>query len=375
MFYVMLIGSATTGVPIWVMFSVACAAMVAIAPLCTYVLCADGLRTSRCTAVGAALVLAASAQLANTFYLQSLGTLCVAAIGPLALALSLLACREFHLRITVLLAIVCGGMLFNYYPGAAVIMVLLASVVVTAVVASHITIKQALVLTCSVVAILLIVSVPYLGNIIRSLSFEMAGNMLIERSASEIQQTFALALTERVIPFLWGFQPLTSSISGLLGLTFPITFSLGVVFTLIMGLSLYYADWPTRTLFSSSLLTYILTVIFYSFRGVGYGVFKLIAWGQPFLLVAAVGCCVSMYTKLSPRTTWLSQVPLMLMAILFLTNLQLTLWLGAGAIGSGLGSVLHNIPGFHMDDFQKMEGLPGNVPIVSAAGDPVVNRW
>ncbi len=195
MFYVMLIGSATTGVPIWVMFSVACAAMVAIAPLCTYVLCADGLRTSRCTAVGAALVLAASAQLANTFYLQSLGTLCVAAIGPLALALSLLACREFHLRITVLLAIVCGGMLFNYYPGAAVIMVLLASVVVTAVVASHITIKQALVLTCSVVAILLIVSVPYLGNIIRSLSFEMSGNMLIERSASEIQQTFALALS------------------------------------------------------------------------------------------------------------------------------------------------------------------------------------
>lgn len=374
--YVAFMAHVTAGAPIWALFSVCGAAMVALAPLSVYVLCEEGLRTSRSIAIIAAVVTASSAQLADTFFSDSLGTLSVMAIGPAIIAVALLLVQEFQWKTSILLVLLWCGMLYNYYPGTALLAVLVAAIVLAAILERKITLRAAVLITGMAGILLLAVSLGYAGNVIRNLAHETSGSMILQKR-SEIELSFDLALTERIVPYIWGLRTLAGGPDFLGPFTLPLGIAFGGILSVLAALSIYWGAWSSRLRFGALLAAYGVACGFYQFRQVGYGVFKLVAWGQPILIVAAVGCCWGLAVQLKRRSLRAWYVPVAGLAALLLWNAYVTLWLGRACVtGNVFAGVPDNLPGATLANFQALEAPANHLGgIVSVIGDPVANRW
>jgi hypothetical protein len=370
--------SLLTGAPAGLLFGVVTAAVTAIAPASVYVLSQFGLKLPREISLAAASLTACSALLAYTLYLHSLGTMTVIAILPAGIAFALDFLRDPLSQKLPAVVLIVVAMYYDYFPGFAFLVVAIGTAALITLLSNKSRIRSVFLLAVSTVAVLFAVSTSHAVIILRRLIFEGTTDRLVTRE--ELHTTFALALTERGLPFFWGLwlpympgnaffgnQDAGHYIYLFTSLLFFVLLSLAALRPL-SGISLEY---------TGAVAAILAVLILYVVVGNGYGGFKLITWMHPLVLTALVAAAFGTRRILRQRHyNVLSYLPLCLLAWYAGWNTMHAFELGRHSLGDRPG--LNNAPRLRLNDFRDLQQVAdkwGSKGVVVALPDAVAQSW
>jgi hypothetical protein len=366
--------SVLTGIKSPFLFGVLCAAMLFLLPLSAYALCRGGFILTRAAAVITALLVASSAVAAQTFYHHSLGALTVAAVCPVGVMLGILYARKQQLPIAMLLAVLLAGMLFCYFPGFAVLGFLLGGSFLIPFLRREVAVSKLLFVAGLTVVIMAIVYSKHSLALSQMLIQETLSNRLAT-TRDETLLTIATVLTEDFVPFVWGLKILSFPTPSFLGpppQDSAILFCCGMILFAIVALALGGGRLPVE--FKGALGAVSAVTALYFARNNGYGVYKLITWLAPLVIVALGASCMALYARNNRLLRWL--VVLILFSFTGL-NLNQTLRLASYSRATELGA-LHNAPDIRLHEMRTLEygaGMARAQALFAAVQDQVVQRW
>ncbi len=366
--------SAVTGVVPERLFGTICAALVTLGPASVFLLCRAGLAFGRPRAALIAVIASVSAPPAFTFYLHSLGALTVVITVPAALGAALLFLRTSKPRDAFLLSLILSGALYNYGPGLAILLPSCGGALLVGMVQRKISFKTGAVALGIFLATVIAPCAPYLRGIFLTLVGLSSQNRLGAHN-DEIQTSFALVLTERVIPFFWGLNNPYLPIPAWLGSFYPlqvILYSAGGLFFLLAMLAAFPRFSKLPAAFGGALAGGVAVFAFYQFKEVGYGVFKLVAWENLLFVTAFAACTTSLILKWQNNAIRLLLVALLAAYVGF--NTAHTYHLGRYSAGLD-GAMLSSTPGFKLSDFESLEAMPKNGPMAVGISDGVIRAW
>jgi hypothetical protein len=366
--------SVMTGIPSMFLFGVLCAVMVFLAATSTYVLCRVGLNVTSGTAAVAACLVGLSSVCAQTFYHHSLGSLAVAVVCPTGLTLAASYTRRPEFRIAVLLAFLLAGMLFCYFPGFAILGIILGGWFFIPLLKRSLRVRSLLVMG-GLAALLTLVYPRQCRALFQTLLKETVSSRLAT-TEDEILLSIDSILTEEFVPSIWGLKTL--------GLPFPdflvsrrrvgmVLFSFGALF-LATTLSGFWKPGGLPGEFKAMLGVVAAITTLYFAKNNGYGVYKLITWLSPLIIVALSVSCMSLYT----RSAGLFQ-KLLLLVLFSYAGLNLIQTVRLARYSRGTESEgLQNASDVALREMHALEtgaGLVRPQAVFAAVPDPVLQRW
>jgi hypothetical protein len=364
--------SIATGIPSMFLFDVLGAAMIFLAPPVAYLLCRSGLALSPRVAAISAFLVALSAVMAQTFYYDSLGALAVAVLCPAGLALAALYTREPEIRTALLLALLLAGTLFCYFPGFAILGVLLAGWFLIPLLKRKLRLRELLVV--GGLAIPFAVVYPAQSRALFGTLIQESASNRLAAVENELLLGLDPSLTENFVPSAWGLKPFYTAPLSLLGPAgMPILFIAGAALFAISLAGLWKGDGiPSE--FTVALAAIGAVVALYFAKKNGYGVYKLITWIAPLIVIAFGVSTMALYRMCSRRAQ-----KLLLLALLSCAGLNLigTIRLGRLAFHpetSGGADISNVTP----DEVYGLEGgydRTGHQPVFAALQDQVLQRW
>ncbi|MBI4576414.1 MAG: hypothetical protein HY722_09155 [Planctomycetes bacterium] len=370
-----------TGIPVELLFGVACAGVLFLIPPSLCLLAEFGFGMPRGTSLVSGLLLAVSSVLAQTFYLHSLGALTVIALLPIGMALAIHYTRSTSLKNAMLLALAITGMFYCYYPGFGVLGIAIGSVMISGLIRRAISLRAAIIPALLAAGLMLLVFLPQAGAILtRLLTETVSSRLAVSPSSDEVQLSFALVLTEEVVPFIWGFSHLDSPalLPGSPNLAFFTLFTLGCLLLALLLLSTIGRLSRLGNDYVVPVVALLAITCIYIAGDNAYGVFKLIAWIQPLLLLGLTATCMGMARAMARgRLRMLAVLPPMLLLGQAGLNLVRTAQAGQFTSRSAPGS-MHNLPSYSLRSFRSLAEIPdafGREGMIVGLADPVVQRW
>ena len=372
-------------------FDILCAAVFFLIPLSIFYLTVYGLALDFRLGIATTAAAVTSSLAVNTFYLSSLGALTVGVYVSIALALVLQYGEEATPRLGVLIAGVLAAAYFCYYPGFAVTGIAAGSALMVSLLRGKLPIPKLVWLSLATLGIVALTFGPQALTIIRALVHESLSHRLAADANNETLMFFALSLTEEIVPFLWGFQLPGSSVvtASLANQSFYILFTAGLFLTAVLLWGMRRRISGLRLEFSVATFALLSVLCAYLFTRNGYGVFKLVAYIHPILLVAFCASCFGLWASAAGRRRTIRRwAPLLALGAYILFNAWQSALLIAAAsqpswivrfpIGAELIAGYHNAAQLRYSEFRdlravdlRLSGLTLNV----AAPDPVIQRW
>lgn len=294
-FYVLTTVAAITRTAPDLLFNVSEAGMVFLTPLGLYVF-ATTLGLSRRRSLLASACVGCSSLVAYTFCLDSLAALSVIAVVPIAVALLLRFGEEGSMAYGLLFVLVSAAMYYNYLGAIGVLGVLISATLLRLLVYRRISVYRLLVPPLLTLVVIAVAFTPYAYSIFLFFLNESISSRLSHFTPSpanaEILSFFSLSLTERGVPFFWGLYvpgvPAWKLWGGSPTALSPYLFGAGCLCFALLALSL----WPRISRLSGSytwiLIAALLPILAYAYRGMGYGVFKLVAWVHPIVITGFI---------------------------------------------------------------------------------------
>jgi hypothetical protein len=364
--------SLITGIESIFLFGVLCAAMVFLSATSAYVLCRTGLGVSARVATATAFVVALSSVGAQTFYHHSLGALAVAAVCPAGLALAWLYVGNPSLRIAILLAVLLTGMMFCYFPGFAILGVVMVGWFAIPLLQRKLRFRSLILLGGLTLVLAPLVFAKQSVALYETLFKETVSNRL-ERLNDETILSIDAILTEDFIPSIWGLKTLGLAPPSFLGSSFQATIILagfGALFTAMTVIGCWKNACPQ--VLGSVLIAGASITTLYFYRNNGYGVYKLITWLAPLVTIAFSVSCLAFSGRVGWR--WLARIALVSYVSL---NLVQTVRLADYSLPSVSG-VLNNAPEVtlrEMGELSTAAHTVGSQPVFAAVPDQVLQRW
>lgn len=365
--------SLVTGIPSVFLFLVLCAALVFLLATSAYLLCRTGLGLSPKAATVTAFVVALSSIGAQTFYHSSLGALAVAAVCPACLTLAGLYIARPGLRQAMLLAVLLTGMMFCYFPGFAVLGVVVGGWFVIPLLRGELPVRSLILVGGLAVLLAPLVFAKQSVALYQTLFQESVSNRLAN-STDETILSIDNILTEDSVPIIWGLKTLGYPPPSFLGSPYQGTILLagfGVLFIAITVIGCWGNGCPL--VFKSSLIAAAGVTMLYFARNNGYGVYKLITWLAPLATIAFSVSCLVLWGR-AGRQRWLGLTALVSFAAL---NLLQTVRLAESSRRTMVAS-LNNAPGATLQDLSKLDAGARTAdpqPVFVAVPDQVLQRW
>ena len=361
-FYVTSTVSRLTNVPIGLLFNVSALGLIYLTPGGVYAL-SHSVGLPQKAALTAGFMTACSSLIAYTFYLDSLGATSVIAVVPVACVLAMQFITFPGRRTGFALALACASMFYNYLGALGVIGVLVTAALAYGLVSRAVSIRQALLFVGITVGSTMLMFAPFAASALWFFIRETFGSG--RKIVNEITMGFALTLTERGIPFLWGFwiPGATAWPLGWLPATDLVLASLLCLLVFVM-----YAHPHSRIhgIYTAVLSALTFVVVFYAQSGFGYGVFKLVAWIHPLMVTALVGATFTLSgLLLQQNRRRLSWLPMLLVPVYVVPNVGLTLQLGYTTVYPLNGLSVHQAP---LVSFADVRDLRSVAPDWAATG-------
>jgi len=374
-FYVASTVSVITTIPIGLLFNVTAIGLVYLVPGGVYAL-ADALHLPRTVSLMASVLVASSSLVAYTFYLDSLASVSVIAIIPVASVLTFEFVGRPELRTSLPLAIVCASMYYNYLGAIGLLSLLVGVAVIHGMITRAVRLRQALLFAGSTAALIALLFAPLAATILRFFVEETFGSRF--GGVGEIQMSMALTLTERGIPLFWGLRLPTAG-------AWPFVqhpqaaFLVGAAFCLLLLFVCCYRGSNLPSVFRLMLAAAISVILLYAYRRIGYGVFKLVGWVHPLIVVAFTASAFALSDWLfSRRRRLLGWVILSALPLYTIPNLALALRIGLTAAFPKNGLTIHNAPNLSFRDVRELGSVGqrwGAEGIVATLPDPVATGW
>jgi hypothetical protein len=382
-FYVISTVAAITRTSPDFLFDVTQAGLLFLVPLSVF-LFADALGLPRRTGLIAGACVACSSLVAYTFYLDSLAALSVIAVIPMAMALLISFGRDKLTGYAILFGAVAAAMYYNYLGAIGVLGVLSAAILLRLFIYRELPIKRLLIAPVLALGLIATVLTPFALSIFHLFMFETFSTRLAATAASadnaELLSIFDLSLTERGVPFFWGLKIPTVTASWPWNHEpSPYLFVAGCLcFCLLI-----VAFWPRVSgladIYVWIAVAALLPTAAYAYRGVGYGVFKLIAWIYPIMATGLIAALCGL-AKLMGRTRLarLQALPYLAIVAYAATNIGLSCRLGLDTRPYARGGSPQNAVNFSFDNISDTRKLvvpryAGNVAVM--VPDVVAQRW
>ncbi len=366
--------STLTGIPSLFLFGVLGAAMLFLLPTSAYVLCRTGLGLSLGRAALAAGLVGVSSVSAQTFYHHSLGALVVAVVCPTALTLAALYVRKAEFRTALLLAFLLASMLFCYFPGFAVVGIIIGGWFLVPLLTRKLRLRS-LLMVGGFTILLVLVYPRQCRALCQALIKETVSTRLVSVQ-DEIILGMDSILTDEFVPSVWGLStrgvaPLAILVSNRHIEMILIGFGGLLLATTLFGF------WKKRGVpaeFKAMLAVVAAVTAVYFARQNGYGVYKLTTWVAPLLIIALGLSCMTLYTRSAGFFRVLILLTLFSYAGL---NVLQTVRLARFTRGGGYRGP-HNAPDVILRDFRELE--TGSVlarphDLFVSLPDPVLQRW
>jgi len=364
--------SVVTGIPSMFLFDVLGAAMIFLAAPSAYLLCRSGLSLPPHVAAISAFLVALSAVMAQTFYYDSLGALAVAVVCPAGLALAALYTSKPEIRIAVLLAVLLAGLLFCYFPGFAILGILLAGWFLIPLLTRKLRVRSLLMMG----GLALLFALVYPGQcraLFETLIHETASNRLATVE-NELLLAMDPILTENFVPSVWGLRPFYTAPFAFLG---PVALMiLFVPGTALFAISLA-GLWKGKRIpseFKTALAAIGAVVALYFAKRNGYGVYKLVTWVAPLIVIAFGVSSMALYERCSVRFR-----RLLLLALLSYAGLNLIGTIRLGRLArypdTAAGADISDVTLANMSALETGFVSVRHQPVFAALQDQVLQRW
>lgn len=371
-----LLSKLTGGLPISHLFVPLSAVFLLMVPVSVWLL-ADAAGLGRRAARLAMCLSAVSSIVGYTFYLNSLGSMSVVATVPAVTALLAHFLRTPAWGTAGACVLGIAGMFLGYFPGFGVLGVAAAGWTLMLLLTRRVRLLPAIGLAAAAVLALLAPN-PKQGMAIavRFVNEALSSQrQLIYQS--ELLLAFARGLTEEGIPFVWGLLvPNVQHRYFTYALDFPLMLGVSLVMTGLVALTLWRRFSPLDWAFLASFGALLGVTGMYASADNAYGVFKMVAWLQPFLIVAFVGGAVTVARAFSAKQRRLPGA--------VLAALPLVVW-AAGNISLGVHLGQYSLrTNVSFNALQELARIPENAearqaldegPALLAVSDPWGIRW
>jgi hypothetical protein len=374
-FYVASTVSVITAVPIGLLFNVTALGLVYLVPGGVYAL-AEALHLPRRICLTASVLVACSSLVAYTFYLDSLGAVSVIAVLPVTCVVALELVGRPRLRTALALGIVCAGMYYEYIGMIGMMGVLVGTALIYGLLTRAIPLGRALLFVGSTATLILLLFAPFAVSTLRFFLRESFGARF--GAVDEVQLYMALFLTEYGIPFFWGLRLPTAG-------AWPFAqnpqtaFVVGGVFCLMLLFVCCYRRSNLPAVFRLMLAAAIGVILLYTYRRIGYGVFKLVAWVHPLMVVAFTASVFALSDwLLSRRRRVLGWGILSALPLYAVPNLALALQIGLTTAFPTMGLRIHNAPNLSFREVRELRSVGerwGAEGIVATLPDSVATNW
>jgi hypothetical protein len=365
-----------TRIPVELLFNVTGLCMASLAPYSVYALCGE-LRLPRNASITATAMVACSALVAYTFYLDSLAAVTLTAVLPICLLLAIQFVRVPGWRSAVCVVIVSVAMYYNYLGAIGLLGLLLGAIIAVGLLSRAVVWRQAVFLGLGVIALIVLLCAPYALTILKFFFQETFGTRFATQN-NELFLSMALNLTERVIPFFWGLSIPGVQIIG--SVVYPsIALLVGALFllALVASSNRRISGLPVNFLISVSLA--FLVILLYTQRGIGYGVFKLVAWVHPIMVICLCAATFGISNWLRMRRHQaLAWLVLAVVPAYIVPNLCIAFALGRSTIFHTPGVVANMAPNLSFDDIRELKAAArraGSGQIVAVLSNAVSNYW
>jgi hypothetical protein len=374
-FYVASTLSVITTIPIGLLFNVIAIGLVYLVPGSVYAL-AESLGLSRRICLTASVLVACSSLVAYTFYLDSLGAISVIAIIPVACVLTVEFVGRPNLHAALALGLLCAGMFYEYIGMIGMMGVLVGTALIYGLLTRAIPLGRALLFVGSTTTLIFVLYAPFAASTLRFFFQETFGARF--GSVDESQLYMALFLTDYAIPFFWGLRfpaagawPFVQNAQS--------AFMVGAVFCLMLLFVCCYRRSNLPLLFRLMLAAATGVILLYAYRGIGYGVFKLVAWVHPLMVVGLTASVFALSDWLfSRRRRVLGWVILFALPLYAVPNLALALRIGFTTAFPTTGLRIHNAPSLSFRDVREIRPMGerwGSEGIVATLPDSVATGW
>lgn len=375
MFYFISTVATLTGTGPSLLFNVVQASLIPLVPIGVF-LFAGGLGLPRRTALLVSVTLACSSLVAYTFYLDSLGALSVIGFVPASLALLLEFGETGSFRYAALLSGICAAMYYNYMGATGVLIVFLGALGLHLLLSRKLSIRRLLGLVALTAGLIAFAWTPLAVDNLRLFLLESVSNRLVAAKApipdSEILNGFALAFTEQGIPFFWGLKLHAAQFA-------PWHLVAGFLCFILLALSISPRVSQLPRAFVWILAAAILPVVAYTFKGNGYGVYKLAAWISPFLITGLIATLLGFARLLREhQLRKLAVVPYLAIAAYIGINGVLTVRLAAftqSAPLAGTHQSLVDIPPEDVRQLRELNATTYDHNILVMLGSGVTQLW
>jgi hypothetical protein len=266
-------------------------------------------------------------------------------------------------------------MFYDYIGAIGVMGVLVGVALVHAVITRAVPLRRALLFAGSTAVLTVLLFAPFAMSSFRFFLEETSGSSLLTVARGG-EMNMALTLTERGVPFFWGLQlpdvgtsPFVQYIE-ILG---------GAAFFLVLLFACCHRGSGLPAAFRLILVTMIGIILLYASRRIGYGVFKLIAWVHPLMVVAfTAGVFALSEWLLARKQRLLGWIALSALPLYLIPNLVLASRIGFAAAFPTRGLSIHNEPNISFADMRELRSVGerwGSEGIVATLPDPVAIGW
>jgi hypothetical protein len=375
-YYLTIAVSQITAIPAGLLFTSTILSLVFLVPGTVYSLAAAvGLSDVRCKA--AATLIVCSSLVPFTFYLDSLGSFTVIAVMPVSVAFALRYIARPTVRLAVALAIACAGLYFGYLANIGFTGLLVGTVLACGVWKGALSLRRAVLTGGAIAAVIVLIFPGFALNLLKLFMIEAFRSRFVKGPPDEIILGLSSGLTENIFPLYWGFEMRNLVAwpfhhSGILAWAVAV----GLSALVLVGLCTRLSRLPS--VFRVILGVVLAVVVAYVLAGNGYGVFKLAAWTDPFLILAFASIIFDIHLALrSRRHRVLAWIPLGALFVYVVPNLAMTLELGARATEYGHEPGAGNAPMSlrEMRELATMHPGLGRREIAVAVSDWVAQRW
>jgi|SRR5579859_4718883 len=383
-FYLFSMVSLISGIPVSLLFNVACAALLFLIPVSTVLLAEVGFGLRRRVSLTAGLLAASSSLIAHTFYLDSLGALSVMVLAPAALALAIRYLQRPDLKQALVVALFAASMYYCYFPGFGVMAVLIGAVVMGALVQRTVSIRHALLLASLAAVITACVFAPQAIIIFRRLVGEVFSRRLAATGvADEIILSFATTVTEQFVPFFWGLKPQGIApyprVLGSAALAPLLLYGLGLLLFAVLAFSVWRRVSALPADYTWALGGFLAVIGIYFAKDNGYGVFKLTTWVQPLVITGFAASFMGMAQVLKrsgfPK---LAAAMLVIPVIYAGANVSRGFKLATFTLNKPAPGTISSAPDLDLEAYRELRNAARACPaggIAVALGDSVAQRW